>query len=78
VDRLHNVNKNFPLLEEGVLTVSTIASAKGYDAPIVFLLGADQLEGSIHDRAAFYVGATRAKLRLIITGVETKRADAAG
>jgi hypothetical protein len=70
VDSAHNANKHFPLLEDGVLTVSTIASAKGYDAPVVFLLGADELSGSTQDRAIFYVGTTRAKLHLVVTGVK--------
>lgn len=70
VDSAHNANKNSPLLEDGVLTVSTIASAKGYDAPVVFLLGVDELTGSTQDRAVFYVGATRAKLHLVVTGVK--------
>jgi hypothetical protein len=70
VDSAHNANKNFPLLDEGTLTVSTIASAKGYDAPVVFLLGVDELSTKNKDRAVFYVGATRAKLHLVVTGVK--------
>lgn len=62
-------SKSKPLIEDGTLTVSTIASAKGYDAPIVFLLGADTLSTDTKGRASFYVGATRAKLALTITGV---------
>lgn len=70
VDRAHQDNERLPLMEDGVLTVSTIASAKGYDAGIVFLLGVDQLRADrTEDRAVFYVGATRAKLRLYVTGV---------
>lgn len=69
VDSAHNENKNSPLIDEGVLTISTIASAKGYDAPIVFVLGADQLKGDTGDRALFYVACTRAKYYLSVSGV---------
>jgi hypothetical protein len=62
-------SKARPLIEDGTLTVSTIASAKGYDAPVVFLLGVDDLATDTKGRASFYVGATRAKLSLTITGV---------
>jgi superfamily I DNA and RNA helicase len=70
VDNDHRANKNLPLVEDGFLTVSTIASAKGYDAPIVFLLGADELATDAQGRASFYVGATRAKLCLHVSGVK--------
>jgi superfamily I DNA and RNA helicase len=63
-------SKSRPLIEDGTLTVSTIASAKGYDAPVVFLLGADDLATDTKGRASFYVGATRAKLLLTVTGVQ--------
>ncbi|MGC4033242.1 MAG: ATP-binding domain-containing protein [Tepidisphaeraceae bacterium] len=70
VDSAHNEKKNYPLIEDGVLTVSTIASAKGYDAPIVFMLGVDHLRADrTEDRALFYVGTTRAKLHLVASGV---------
>ncbi len=62
-------SKSRPLIEDGKLTISTIASSKGYDAPVVFLLGADELATDTRGRAAFYVGATRAKLQLTISGV---------
>jgi len=62
-------SKSRPLIEDGTLTVSTIASAKGYDAPVVFLLGVDDLAMDTKGRASFYVGATRAKLSLTITGM---------
>ncbi len=75
VDSAHQENKNYPLIEDGVLTVSTIASAKGYDAPVVFLLGVDQLRSDrTEDRALFYVGATRAKLHLVVAGIRMKTA----
>lgn len=70
VDGDHEANKRLPLIEDGVLTASTVASAKGYDAPVVFLLAVDMLRGdNTNDRARFYVGATRAKLHLVVTGV---------
>jgi superfamily I DNA/RNA helicase len=49
--------------------LSTIASAKGYDAPVVFLADMDRFEGTPQDRALFYVGATRAKHFLYLLGV---------
>jgi superfamily I DNA and RNA helicase len=51
------------------LTVSTIHSGKGYDAWIVFLPSMDQYGNDVEGRALFYVGATRAKLLLYISGV---------
>jgi hypothetical protein len=69
VDTAHEANKNFPLIEDGVMTASTIKSAKGYDAAIVLLVGMDQLGTDPEDRAIFYVGATRAKLHLVVTGI---------
>ncbi|HVX85127.1 MAG TPA: ATP-binding domain-containing protein [Phycisphaerae bacterium] len=68
VDAAHHAAKNQPLIEEGALTLSTIASAKGYDAPIVFLLGVDELSNDEKGRASFYVGATRARLLLYVSG----------
>jgi hypothetical protein len=54
VDAAHKGSKDNPLIEDGVLTVCTIASAKGYDAPVVFLLGVDHLRGDRkEDRALF-------------------------
>lgn len=47
----------------------TVFSAKGYDAPVVFLLGTDLFPYTKEGRAAFYVAATRAKLRLFVSGL---------
>ncbi len=69
VDSDNYANKNFPLLEPGILTVSTLASANGYDAPIVFLMGADDLTDDTKGRAQFYVAATRAKYQLHVSGI---------
>lgn len=57
------------IFQPGRLTVSTVYGAKGYDAPIVFLAGADRFGDGREGRAGFYVGATRAKLMLYVTGV---------
>jgi len=56
------------IFKEDHLTFSTIASAKGYDAPVVFLAGVDYVETTEKSRALFYVGATRAKHMLYISG----------
>ena len=69
VDAAHGRNKDLPLIDDGVLPMSTLHSAKGYDAPIVVLVGCDRLQRDKEGRAQFYVGATRAKHRLVLTGV---------
>jgi superfamily I DNA/RNA helicase len=51
-----------------VPSTSTIHSAKGYDAPIVFIMNAQGFGQDPKSRARFYVGATRAQLLLYITG----------
>ena len=54
------------------LTLATPNAAKGYDAHVVFLVGADLFpaEGDENaGRAAFYVAATRAKNVLYVSGV---------
>lgn len=58
------------ILQPGYLTLSTVHGAKGYDAPIVFLCGVDRFDVGRQGRAGFYVGATRAKLLLFVSGVE--------
>lgn len=60
-----------PLLVQGQLTVSTIAMSKGYDAPIVILMDTDELPTNETGRASFYVGVTRAKRYLLVTGVKS-------
>ncbi len=60
-----------PLLVAGQLTLSTIAMAKGYDAPIVIVMDADEIPTHETGRATFYVGVTRAKRYLLITGVKS-------
>lgn len=63
-------DKDRYIFQPGCLTLSTVYGAKGYDAPIVFLAGADRFESTKEGRAGFYVGATRAKLLLYVTGVD--------
>ncbi|MEX1020256.1 MAG: 3'-5' exonuclease [Litorilinea sp.] len=71
-----SADKRAFIFQPGAITVSTVHGAKGYDAPIVFVVGADRFdynkEGNKEVRAAFYVAATRAKMLLYITGVERR------
>jgi hypothetical protein len=60
------------IFREGHLTLSTIFSAKGYDVPVVFLAGVDRLTTTEQDRALFYVGATRAKHMLYVSGTTAR------
>lgn len=62
-------NKDSYLLAPNQLALSTVFSAKGYDAPIVFVFGTDLFPYTKEGRAEFYVAATRAKLRLYLSGV---------
>ena len=75
VDKRHDANKRLPLIEDGVLTVSTVASAKGYDAPVVVLVGTDRLTTDRKGRALFYVAATRARLALHVSGLASAAGD---
>lgn len=61
-------DKDRLLFEEGRLTLSTIHAAKGYDAPVVFLVNAQGFGTDRESRARFYVGATRAQVKLVVTG----------
>lgn len=70
VDAEHNEAKDSALIQPNILTVSTIASAKGYDAPIVFVVGVDRIDADSRGRAQFYVAATRARHLLYITGLD--------
>jgi hypothetical protein len=65
-------DKDCFIFKRGKLTISTVNGAKGYDAPIVFLVGADGFGIDTQGRAAFYVAATRATEFLYITGVRGK------
>jgi superfamily I DNA/RNA helicase len=50
--------------------MSTTKGAKGYDSYVVFLVGIDNFGTDNKGRASFYVGATRAKLQLYLTGIK--------
>lgn len=63
-----NPDKDRYIFEECALTLGTVESVKGYDAPIVFLVGADFMQNDKTGRACFYVAATRAKMRLYVSG----------
>ncbi len=52
--------KDQRLGQKGRLTVSTVASAKGYDAYCVLLASANDFPTDVMGRANFYVGCTRA------------------
>jgi len=65
-------DKDQYIFHPGKLTISTVYGAKGYDAPIVFIVGADRFGTDTEGRAAFYVAATRAKMFLQITGVQDR------
>ena len=54
----------------GTITVSTVASSKGYDAPQVLLASVDQFPESVEGRVGFYVGCTRAREWLEVSTVE--------
>lgn len=63
-------DKDMFIFQKDKLTIANVYGAKGYDAPIVFLAGADSFTLDKEGRAAFYVGATRAKLHLYISGID--------
>jgi superfamily I DNA/RNA helicase len=64
-------DRNTLIFEKNSLTLSTVHGAKGYDAYVVFLAGADLFREDEAGRASFYVGATRAKLTLHVTGLKS-------
>ncbi|MBV8113203.1 MAG: ATP-binding domain-containing protein, partial [Silvibacterium sp.] len=64
-----NPDKDKYIFEDDCLTLATVEAAKGYDSPIVFLMGADLFGETVESRARFYVGATRAKMHLFVTGI---------
>jgi len=65
-----NPDRDDYIFREGHLTISTTHGAKGYDAPVVFVVGTDLFDIGNEGRASFYVGATRAKLVLYISGLD--------
>jgi hypothetical protein len=58
------------ILREGQITSTTVYNAKGYDAPIGFLVGVDTFTPDAKGRARFYIGCTRTKHLLYVTGIE--------
>lgn len=58
------------LIQPDQLTFSTIYVSKGYDAPIVVLVDTDMILNTVEGRAMFYVGVTRAKRYLLLTGLD--------
>lgn len=60
------------IFRENCLTMSTVHGVKGYDAHVVFLAGVDGFREDEAGRASFYVGATRAKLMLYISGLKAR------
>lgn len=57
---LATLRKDALLHQRGWLSLSTVASAKGYDAYCVLLAGADEFPIDVQGRASFYVACTRA------------------
>ena len=80
---------SFPVSDTAYVPVTTVFSAKGHERPVVFFCGVDVLdrlesvlknlgdgnESAIEraKRSLFYVGATRARVRQYITGVQGSR-----
>ena len=60
--------KDQPLCQKDRLTISTVASAKGYDAYCVLLASANAFGADVRGRASFYVGCTRAVEYLEVFG----------
>ena len=57
-------------IEAGRITVSTVASTKGYDAPQVLLAAVDEFPDTVEGRVCLYVGCTRAREWLEGSAVE--------
>lgn len=53
-------NKDELLHKRGWLSISTVASAKGYDAYCVLLANGNDFPADVQGRASFYVACTRA------------------
>ncbi len=62
VEGIHvaTAKKDDLLHQRGWLSISTVASAKGYDAYAILLCGADEFPTDVQGRASFYVACTRA------------------
>ena len=62
--------KDAVAIEPGRITVSTVASTKGYDAPQVLLASANEFPDTVEGRVCLYVGCTRAREWLEGTATE--------
>jgi hypothetical protein len=62
--------KDEPISRPGCLTLSTVNSAKGYDAFCVLLVSANEFGAGREHRAAFYVACTRAREHLDVFAYE--------
>ncbi len=62
--------KEAALCRPGRVTVSTVHSAKGYDAFVVLLCSANEFRTDVKGRASFYVACTRAVEHLEVFGYE--------
>ncbi len=69
----NDADKDSYIFRDGHLTISTTNGAKGYDAYVVFLAGANTFKTDEEGRASFYVGATRSKLVLYVSGVQGEK-----
>lgn len=63
-------DKDAYIFKPSHITLATLKAAKGYDAPVVFLVGADLFQTDVTGRASFYVAASRCKSRLYVTGMQ--------
>ena len=64
----HSDNKDRLLRQQDHITVSTVASSKGYDSFVVLFASANQADLDPIGRATFYVGCTRAIEHLEVFG----------
>jgi superfamily I DNA and RNA helicase len=63
--------KDSALCQPGCVTISTVHSAKGYDAFVVLLCSANEFRTDVKGRAYFYVACTRAIERLEVFAYES-------
>jgi superfamily I DNA and RNA helicase len=67
----NRVDQDKYIFRENHITISTTRGAKGYDSGVVFLIGVDNFAGDNVGRASFYVGCTRARAALYVSGIIT-------
>ena len=71
---VHSFDDNFRRafqFKRNHITVGKVSWLKGYEAPVVFLMAADTFGADPRGRASFYVGATRDKQLLYVSGVRS-------